>query len=225
MKKQITNELDSIAKKYGTDKSSEIHNYCTKYEKYLPFQRSDSIRILEIGVLSGQSLKTWSDYFYNSEVIGIDINPDCSRYASNRISIEIGSQTDKSFLTRVFNKYGYFDLIIDDGSHVNSDVIFSFNVLFDYLNSGGVYVVEDSVTSYWPHFGGGLLSLNNSVEFFKRLCDNVNFNGIEYIENPNEVWWRKESNLIPFSKKVQPNCRIDIESINFLNSLILITKR
>ena len=41
--------LNEIAKKYGTDKSSEIHDYCVKYEKYLPFNRSDELKIMEIG--------------------------------------------------------------------------------------------------------------------------------------------------------------------------------
>ena len=42
--------LDRLAKAYGTDKSSDNHNYCVKYEKYIPFKRYDKINILEIGV-------------------------------------------------------------------------------------------------------------------------------------------------------------------------------
>ena len=51
------NTLDNLAKKYGTDKSSEIHNYCVKYEKYLPFNRNDKLNIMEIGVLDGKSFR------------------------------------------------------------------------------------------------------------------------------------------------------------------------
>jgi hypothetical protein len=54
-------ELDRIAKKYGTDKSSDIHNYC---EKYIKFKKEERLNILEIGVSEGKSVKMWSEYFY-----------------------------------------------------------------------------------------------------------------------------------------------------------------
>ena len=41
------NSLDEIAKFYKTDKSSDFHDYCKKYEKYLPFKRSDYLNILD----------------------------------------------------------------------------------------------------------------------------------------------------------------------------------
>ena len=101
--------LNSIAKSYGTDKSDEIHNYCVKYQKYLPFQRYDNLNILEIGVLNGKSLLTWKEYFYRSNILGIDINPECKKYEDkeNNISVEIGSQFDGNFLfvTSNNNKY------------------------------------------------------------------------------------------------------------------------
>ena len=81
--------LNKIAQSYGTDKSSDIHNYCVKYEKYLPFNRYDYLNILEIGILNGKSLKTWKEYYYRSNIVGIDINPDCKQYEEERISIEI----------------------------------------------------------------------------------------------------------------------------------------
>jgi len=217
--------LDIIANSYGTDKSSYMHNYCVKYEKYLPFNRYDALKIMEIGVLRGESLKTWKDYFYRSEIVGIDIVPECKKYEENRITIEIGSQIDGDFLNKVSQKYGPFDMIVDDGSHVNSHVLYSFEHLFDSVKSGGVYIIEDAYTSYFNFepYGGG--NENTSIEHCKKLVDDINFRGLQYVENQKEVWYRKESNLIPYSQKVQPSCRIDIESINFLNGIIIITKR
>lgn len=218
------NTLDRIAQSYGTDKSSEYHNYCDKYEKYFPFKRDDKLKILEIGVFNGKSLKTWKDFYFNSEIIGIDIDPKCFQYNEDRIQIEIGSQNDLNFLIEIKKKYGEFDLIVDDGSHINSDIIFSFNVLFNSLKSGGVYVVEDAVTSYWTEFGGGINMENTTMEYFKKLTDDVNFRGIRW-HKPNGMNARNEEYLIPLSQEIQPDRRIDIESINFLNSIILITKR
>ena len=215
--------LNSFAKKYGTDKSSDIHNYCVKYEKYLNFNRYDNLNILEIGILDGKSLLTWGEYFYRSNILGIDINPDCKKFEDkeNKISVEIGSQADSVFLNEVVGNYGPFDMILDDGSHMNEHVIYSFEHLFDSVKSGGVYIIEDIGTSYWSDYGGGFREPQTSVEYFKRLCDDVNFNGV-INHNKENVHARREDWCI---ENVQNTCRVDIESINFLNGIIIITKR
>jgi hypothetical protein len=217
--------LDNLAKVYGTDKSSDKHNYCVKYEKYLPFNRYDKLNILEIGVLDGKSLLTWKDYYYRSNILGIDINPDCKKYEEDRIFIEIGSQDDDKFLNQISNEYGPFDFILDDGSHLNEHVIYSFKTLFQYVKSGGMYIVEDVATSYFPWYGGGLNDPKSMMEYFKKLTDDINFRGVENLDDQAAVWDRREDKLIPYSNKVQPDCRTDIESITFLNGIILIRKR
>ena len=93
--------LDRVAKSHGTDKCSEIHDYCVKYEKYLPFKRYEELNILEIGVLDGKSLRTWKEYYYRSNILGIDINPNCKKFEETRINVEIGSQTDGIFLSNL----------------------------------------------------------------------------------------------------------------------------
>lgn len=216
--------LDQIAIECGTDKSSEIHNYCEKYERFLPFERSESISILEIGVLGGASLKMWSEYFPNASILGIDINSACQQYASNNIKIEIGSQTDSTFLTRVAGKYGPFDIIIDDGSHMQSHVIFSFNCLFKELKSQGVYVIEDASCSYWKKYEGGINKPGTSVEYFKKMVDAVNFLGLKQSANIS-AHARREDLLIERIVSENLDLRTDLCSINFLNGLIIITKR
>ena len=216
--------LDKLAKIHGTDKSSDNHNYCVKYEKYLPFKRYDNLNILEIGILDGKSLLTWKDYYYRSNILGIDINPDCKQYEEERISVEIGSQDDGNFLSRIWQQYGPFDMILDDGSHMNSHMIYSFEHLWGSVKPGGLYVIEDIGCSYWEDYGGGYLNQNNAVEYFKRLSDDVNFRGLMNFEHTN-VHARREDVLEELSKRVQPGCKTDIESINFLNGIIIITKR
>lgn len=217
--------LDRLAIEYGTDKSSEKHNYCVKYEKYLPFKRHEQINILEIGILDGKSLLTWKEYFYRANILGIDINPNCKKFEEPRIQVVIGSQDDGNFLSRTWQQYGPFDMILDDGSHMNEHVIYSFEHLFGSVKSGGVYVIEDVATSYFPWYGGGLNDPKSMMEYFKKLADDVNFRGVENIDDQAAVWDRREDKLIPYSNKVQPDCRTDIESITFLNGIIIITKR
>ena len=214
--------LDQIAKDLGTDKSSEIHDYCRKYEKYLPFGRNDNLKILEIGVLGGQSLKMWKEYYPNALIYGIDINPDALKHKEDRISIEIGSQNDEVFL-EMMKSDGPFDMVLDDGSHMMSDVIFSFKHLFESIKPGGVYVVEDTCTSYWKEFGGATYKKGTTIEHFKEIIDEVNFFG-ERGEVISAA--RREDYLIPqIERKGHKYTGSQIESLNFLNSIILITKR
>ena len=58
--------LDSIMIKHGSDKSSEGHNYVRYYEKYFEEIRNENLKILEIGVQYGYSMKGWKEYFQNS---------------------------------------------------------------------------------------------------------------------------------------------------------------
>lgn len=219
------NILDQIAKFHGTDKSSDVHDYCRKYEKYLPFLRDDFLMIMEIGVLKGQSLRMWKEYFYYSHILGIDILPECKQYEEDRIKIEIGSQTDGEFLDRLGYAYAPFNIIIDDGSHINSDVIYSFEHLFQYVKSGGIYVIEDACTSYWPEYGGGRYKIGSTIEYFKSLIDDVNFFG-EWRDEDEFLGYRRDKELIEqFQRKGYNHIETQIESINFLNSLIFITKR
>jgi len=46
--------------------------------------------------------------------------PNCKQYEEDNISIEIGSQEDNVFLLDVMREHGPFDMILDDGSHMNS---------------------------------------------------------------------------------------------------------
>jgi len=218
------NSLDEIAIKNGTDKSSKTHNYCVKYEKYFNFNRNENLKILEIGVFNGESLRTWSEFYPNSMIVGIDIDERCIDYQSEKIKIEIGSQIDEKFLNNVIEKYGEFDLILDDGSHQQSHMIKSFEILFPCVKKNGLYVVEDTCCSYWSEFEGGFRKSGTSIEYFKDIIDDVNFNG-ELLERYSPAYARKEDSLIAQTNSKKYGIRTDIESLNFMNSMIIITKR
>lgn len=217
--------LNQIGLNCYTDKSSEVHDYLNKYEKYLLFRREDSIRMLEIGVLKGESLCMWKQYFNNAKIIGLDIDEQCKRFEDDRINIEIGNQTDIKFLQQLIDKYGYFDFIIDDGSHVNQDVILTFKELFPSLKNGGQYIIEDVCTSYWTEYGGGEKKDGTIIEFFKNLIDEVNFNGKILYDYPIPCGRRDDYLIESFNKSGIQSYGKTIESIVFLNSIIIINKR
>lgn len=128
-------------------------HYFPIYDKHLRGFVDAPIRLLEIGVFRGASLRMWRQYFSAAErIVGVDINPDCEQYEDEAqgIHVEIGSQSDPAFLGSVVEKHGPFDVIIDDGSHVSSHMIETFNALFlDGLADRGVFVLEDTHCCYW----------------------------------------------------------------------------
>ena len=130
--------------------------------------RKKHLNLLEIGVggeedvyKGGNSLRMWKRYFPNGNIFSIDIF-DKSIHEEKRIKIFRGDQTDASFLNDISNKIGDIDIIIDDGSHINNHVIKTFEILFPKLKDGGIYVVEDTQTSYWPEYGGSSFDLSSS---------------------------------------------------------------
>jgi hypothetical protein len=140
--------LDLIFSKYNTDKGPGFHNYSRQYEKLLAPLRERPIRILEIGVCNGGSLLAWKDAFPNAQcIVGVDITKSCKLYAnqSKSIFVEILDATLSGSIDILKQKYGHFDLILDDGSHRNDHVIQSFEGLFSLLTDGGIYIVEDTI--------------------------------------------------------------------------------
>lgn len=149
-------DLNTLGRLRGTDKSDTAHTYAgltylDVYARYLPElpSRGSELRILEIGVREGASLRTWSDRFPDARIFGIDIDPSCKRHEEAGIHIAIGSQKNPEFLRSAFPDTRRFDLIVDDGSHINSMTLAAFDVLFaERLKPGGIYVIEDLGCSY-----------------------------------------------------------------------------
>lgn len=165
----IRPSLDELGLKNQTDKSSSTHDYLNTYEKYLEGWRFKKFTLLEIGVAGGGSIKTWREYFITAKVYGIDINPDCAGEG-----IFIGNATDPEFMLRVMNEIGNPDIIIDDGGHVGEETIKTFQMMFNFVKSGGYYIVEDTATFYNNHYSGDFQSNGRTrpFNFFTDLaCD------------------------------------------------------
>jgi hypothetical protein len=170
--------LSEIANLFKVDKFG-FDDFATIYEPHLKRLRPEAINILEIGIggynnpeEGGQSLRMWKEYFSKAQIVGIDIH-DKSKLEEDRIRIFKGDQTNNNFLEHVCNEIGNLSIIIDDGSHISSDVISTFTYLFTKLNKDGIYIIEDLGTSYWPQFGGGFHK-DTSMNFLKRLTDCLN---------------------------------------------------
>jgi hypothetical protein len=144
----------------STDKQDHEHafkgrNYLHAYERHFEVIRDQDVRLLEIGVHGGCSLRLWRDYFVNGSILGLDINPECKEQAGERIKVIIGDQSLPETLREVVAQ-GPLDIIIDDGSHYVPHILATFETLWDNLKPGGWYVMEDMRLSYsnvdfdWP---------------------------------------------------------------------------
>jgi len=150
-------------------------HYFNLYEKHFSSFKNRPIKIMEIGVQNGGSLQMWRNYFdSNSKIVGIDIDPSCKQHEDDNIEIHIGDQTDILFLNKLIEIYKNFDIIIDDGSHINEHVINTFNHLFPFINNGGIYLIEDVHSSYWTNYNGGFKKENSMIEYSKNLIDQIN---------------------------------------------------
>jgi hypothetical protein len=165
--------LDTIALRHGTDKASGKHGFAAIYEPlFAPF-RSRPITLLEIGVETGASLRTWEDYFPEASIIGVDVNPAAVAHESDRISVMVGDQADREFLLRVSLR-GPFDIAIDDGGHFPDQQLTSLLTLWPHVIPGGIYAVEDIHTSYLEDWRGGWRRERTMVEVMKEIVDDVN---------------------------------------------------
>jgi hypothetical protein len=142
--------LDDIAKRMNADKSSLYHNYMDEYQRHLEKWWHAPIKLLEIGIDKGNSLRVWRDYFSQAEITGIDINPPLN---IEGVTCLQGSQADPDFLHKVHREYGPFNVVIDDGSHFNQHQMISFDTLFPLLVPRGTYVIEDLNCCFWSHTG------------------------------------------------------------------------
>lgn len=132
---------------------NKIAHYLPVYESTFEKFRHQPIAFLEIGVSFGGSLELWRDYFTHPDaiIVGIDYNPKCAMFddPARNVHVRIGQQQDRAFLESVTDEFGPFDYVLDDGSHIPSFTLASFQYLFaNALVDGGAYLVEDLHTCY-----------------------------------------------------------------------------
>jgi SAM-dependent methyltransferase len=197
--------------------SHKMTHYPFVYDQLLKprLDAGKPVRLLEIGVQNGGSLEIWKKYLPpGSEIHGVDINENCLRLEfPENVHFHLGSAASQDFMSRTFEN-GMFDIVIDDGSHVCTEVLLAFLHLFPRLAPGGIYIVEDLHTSYWPGFGGGFRQDGASIEFFKSLADTVNLDHIS------------SDALQDFSGLLlsSPDFQAMIASVSFYDSVCAVTK-
>lgn len=142
--------------KYDTDKIP--NNYLDVYDRLFEPLIDRPVRLLELGVRTGGSLRLWRDYFPQSTIAGLDLEPQGGARQEERLHVYQGAQEDVSLLSRIAAEVAPdgFDIVIDDASHVAVPTRASFWHLFDnHLKPGGLFAIEDWGTGYWERWPDG----------------------------------------------------------------------
>jgi hypothetical protein len=153
-------EIDELFEKYGTDKGC----YASIYHALFKRIRLQIRKVVEVGIGTlipdakssmvgwgaptyrpGGSLRAWRDYFPGAEIHGIDVQPDTQLVGEPRIHTHFCDSTETEATRQLVVELGLgsCDVVIDDGSHVDTDQVATLRNLFPLVHSGGFYIVED----------------------------------------------------------------------------------
>ena len=226
----LENELYHAGIRFGCDKVVP-HAFHVYYARHLANYKHATFKLLEIGVggeageLGGASLKMWQEVFPNVEICALDIYPK-NDLDTDRIKTFVVDQGDVEALQSFVELNGPFDVIIDDGSHKRSDQLASLFNLIDHVVPGGLYVLEDYFTSYWPVYDGSTLAkdfLDTPVRWLKQSIDIINRENILSAEVKNLLpdWGIEELHVYPgvaFLMKTNGLTRSDIPVGDFLEN-------
>ena len=162
-----------LYKMQGGDRmKSQYHNYASLYEKYLNyFNNNDTLNFLEIGILTGIGLASWSDLYKNSNIFGFDIEPQnfynnqknlysLGAFKHNQPKIYYYDQLDNNqqdYLNNIFKGHK-LNIVIDDGCHTDDCIMTTLQNIIPHLANNFVYFIEDNrnvhtlIQSRYPQF-------------------------------------------------------------------------
>ena len=152
------NNLRELIDKYGSDKNK--NEYTPIYHSVFNPLKNNNINLLEIGIGTmiqgvassmvgyggeeykpGASLRAFRDFFPNGKIYGGDVQQDCM-FEEDRIKTFLFDSTNSEEADNALGDLA-FDIIIDDGLHLAEAQIATFQNLWNRLNSGGYYFIED----------------------------------------------------------------------------------
>ncbi len=141
------------------------HTYLDVYDEiFLPY-KEEKLSFCEIGILRGESLKLWHEYFTNGKIYGLDTFERAGWNGWKGCSMDNVKQNllgyDRVYLNQahsfsgrdedVNKRFIFFDsldnkqldVIVDDGSHELLDQVNTFEAFVKNLSNDGLYVIED----------------------------------------------------------------------------------
>ena len=228
--------LDRLGIEFNTDKSSRDrvrdpvnsanvippgHDYLRKYEFFLDrFLEKPNFRLLELGAGPawniGASARLWKAYFNRDDfrLRIVDIKDSAVQLQDESTEVLVGDLAKVPFLRQIAKQN--YDVIIDDASHFWGHQILAFNILFDSLESGGVYIIEDIHTSF-----------GEKRDRWRRGSSEDAYSALTYLAAQVAGQGRTHPVLERFSEAETPPLQFwrSIEGITFINHACIIVKK
>lgn len=152
-----TNSITDLCRlgiKYPTDKSPynqaeglHKHAYTSIYDMLFSHIRYNDIKLGEIGILDNNSMLSWREYFPNAVLYGFEYSKEkLEKAMSDNLSnthyfyMDI---TQKGSIATQLSVVKYYDILIDDSTHVFDDQIRFIKEAVSHLKAGGFLIVED----------------------------------------------------------------------------------
>lgn len=136
-----------LSKTYKSDKGT-AHDYINSfYNKEFTDIRNDSIKIVEIGIFEGNSLRLFGEWFLNGTIIGID-NGKFMKEGWKEKVMTIPNTTaifEDAYSDDIVNQFEdeSLDYVIDDGPHTHKSQIMAYQKWFKKIKKGGKLIIED----------------------------------------------------------------------------------
>jgi hypothetical protein len=135
--------------------SFKATNYFRAYASLFSHLRGTDCTFIETGILLGGSLFMWRNWLGSkARIIGIDLNPEARKWASEGFEIYIGDQGDPLFWEETLKRIGRFDVLLDDGGHQSFQQAVTLSSCLRANKGESVVVVEDTATSFYREFSG-----------------------------------------------------------------------
>jgi hypothetical protein len=180
----VVPNLTSLANTFGTDKGNTVghaHGYAQLYSFLFEQFRREQFSMLEIGLLRGgieagadvdriarqaPSVHMWLEFFPRCHCYGFDLS-DFSSVAKDRFTFIRGNLSSSEDLDALAARLPPLRLLLDDGSHASFHQQLALLKLFDKVESGGFYVIEDF---HWqPPFESELPACQKSADVFENF--------------------------------------------------------
>lgn len=140
-------DLIEIIEKFNlnstTDKNS-VHCYVKGfYEKELSKYKNKKINLLEIGIRSGGSMKLWSEYFEQANLI-IGVDNDESAIVTDFKSIDgVQYYFGDAYKSYIIDIIPDLDIFLDDGDHTLESQLIAIENYLPKIKPGGLFIIED----------------------------------------------------------------------------------
>lgn len=190
-----------------TRKATKWEPYFDVYDAYFHKYVDQKPTVVEVGVWQGGSLQMWCEYFgAGAQIYGIDRDPNILNIPVPGATMVVGDQEDPVFWDNFLQQVPKIDVFLDDGGHHMHQQILTLEKVWPHLSEQGVYICEDTHTSYQPFYGGvpGALTF---MEYAKGL--------VEVMHRNHHGGTRSPLNSHKFG---------DLKTVHFYDSMVVLQK-